>query len=157
VAFSPDGTRLAAVGGNEIVTVWDVATGEEFLALKGHTPGRPIWSVAFSRDGASVVSSDVDGRQLAWDARTGKLLPEVPCSPAGEDAARSADGRYFAWIDGTVIRLLDLHLSDEELLYRRRVTDHDPDWHAAEAERFAKSGDEFAAAFHRQRASTRPE
>jgi WD40 repeat protein len=157
VAFSPDSTRLASGdgGGGGTVMVWDARTGEKVLALKGHTLGRPIWSVAFTRDGASVVSSDVDGRQLAWDARTGRPLANVPRSLADEDPARSADGRYFAWIDGNVIRLMDLHLSKEELVYRRRLTRHDPDWHAAEAGRLERSGDRFAAGFHRRLVSRR--
>jgi hypothetical protein len=165
MAFSPDGTRLASASGVPpgVVTdrpgevkVWDARTGQELRTLRGHTNG--VSSVAFSPDGARLVSTDKWGEQLAWDARTGERLPEVPRLPARPDPARSPDGRTFAWRDGPVIRLIDLHLSEDELVSRRRVTRPDPAWHAAEGQRFAQAGDWFAAAFHlRQRLQAPPD
>ncbi len=37
VAFSPDGKRLASASQDGTVKVWDAATGQEILTLKGHT------------------------------------------------------------------------------------------------------------------------
>jgi WD40 repeat protein len=148
VAFSPDGARLASGSADKIVRVWDTRTGEERLTIRGHTGA--VNSVAFSPDGARLISTDARGNQFAWDVHTGEQVPTVPVLPAGPDPARSPDGRTFAGIDGSVIRLIDLRLSEDELVYRRWVTRPDPEWHAAEAQRFAQAGDWFAAAFHFQ-------
>jgi WD40 repeat protein len=48
VAFTTDGISLATAGGDNIVRIWDVATGNEVRQLTRHT--QPIVSLAFSRD-----------------------------------------------------------------------------------------------------------
>ena len=66
LAFSPDGQRLAAAAGNNIVQVWDVTTGDEALVLHGHTD--TVASVAFSPDGWRLASAGGDGTVRLWDA-----------------------------------------------------------------------------------------
>ena len=39
VAFSPDGKRIVSGSGDKTLKVWDAASGQETLTLKGHTAG----------------------------------------------------------------------------------------------------------------------
>jgi len=49
------------------VKVWDVASGQETLTLKGHRG--PVLSVAFTSDGRRLVSGSDDETVRIWDAR----------------------------------------------------------------------------------------
>jgi WD40 repeat protein len=58
VAFSPDGRILASGGGDRVVKLWDVETGQEIASLAGHEGF--IASLAFSPDGRTVVTGGQD-------------------------------------------------------------------------------------------------
>ena len=53
--------------------VWDAATGQETLTLKGHTSA--VMGLAFSPDGKRLASGARDGALKIWDATP---LPEKP-------------------------------------------------------------------------------
>src|SRR5262249_48044376 len=74
VAFSPDGKTLASVGGGYDaqnkplpgeVKLWDLTTGAEGAALKGHNGW--VTSVTFSPDGNTLASGSRDGTVKLWD------------------------------------------------------------------------------------------
>ena len=67
VAFSPDGSRLAS-GSDEIVRIWNTATGELEDELEGHTGW--VESVVFSHNGRFIVSGSRDMTIRIWNAST---------------------------------------------------------------------------------------
>jgi WD40 repeat protein len=73
LSFSPNGKRVASGGRDGTVKVWDVATGQETLTLKGHTVR--VSGLAFSPDGHRLISAAWDGTVRIWDATP---LPEKP-------------------------------------------------------------------------------
>ena len=101
MAFSPDGKRLASASLDRTVKVWDAATGQETLTLKGHTG----WSlsVAFSPDGKRLASASGDRTVKVWDAATGQetltlkghtgVVRSVAFSPDGKRLASAESGR----------------------------------------------------------------
>jgi hypothetical protein len=64
VAFSPDGRRVVTATGNT-ARIWDVGSGVEVVALKGHKSN--VWSAAFSADGTRVVTASSDNTVRVWD------------------------------------------------------------------------------------------
>ena len=64
-AFSPDGTRVATVGGNQSVHVFSADDGRELMTLAGH--GGFVFRVAFSPDGGQVVTVSNDATVRVWD------------------------------------------------------------------------------------------
>lgn len=75
LAASPDGTQVAAAGLGGSVTLWDAASLRLRHTLEG--PGLPVWSVAWSTDGASLWTGGTDRRVRRWNATTGRPMGPV--------------------------------------------------------------------------------
>ena len=71
MAFSPDGQRLASASCDETVKVWDAATGQEILTLKGHTGAGLQRGVQPRRPAARLRQLRI-GTVKVWDAATGQ-------------------------------------------------------------------------------------
>jgi WD40 repeat protein len=72
LAFSPDGTRLAAAADCRDVRVWSTETGEAVCRSIDHQG--PVKSLAFSPDGSKIATGSTDDAVRLLDACTGKLL-----------------------------------------------------------------------------------
>ncbi|HEV3262481.1 MAG TPA: serine/threonine-protein kinase [Gemmataceae bacterium] len=90
VAFSPDGKRLAAVGGDRTVKVWEMPG--PFL-LEGHA--RQVKAVAFSPDGKRLASAG--GGQFPVLGEPGLGLEGVVHAMVGEMANASGSGELIIW------------------------------------------------------------
>jgi WD40 repeat protein len=111
LTWSPDGSLVATAGGKDnTARVWDAGTGEELLLFDLHADW--IWSIDWSPDGASVVTSSKDGTAMVWDAVTGEVslvleghtgwIRMVRWSPDGSQiATASEDGTVRIWDTGS--------------------------------------------------------
>jgi cytochrome c len=79
LALAPGGRRLAAAGLLGAVTLYDPKTLGVAATLVG--PGLPVWSLAFSADGATLYSGGADRLVRRWDAATGRPLDSIVPEP----------------------------------------------------------------------------
>src|SRR5215213_586703 len=104
------------------VQLWDVTTGREIAAIKGH--GRGVSKVAFSRDGKMLASGGTDNTIKIWDVATqGELrtlaghtagIESMDFSPDGRLLASAGDdGSTFLWDTKTGEHLLTLISLDD--------------------------------------------
>lgn len=77
--WSPDGTRILGIGGNQElgvainpIIVWDATTGEELLNISQHT--EQIWDASWSPDGSRFATGSSDDTTRIWNAETGEEL-----------------------------------------------------------------------------------
>jgi RNA polymerase sigma factor (sigma-70 family) len=130
VTFSPDGKTLATASHEDkVITLWNVVTGKERGAFRGHTDKHRIISVAFSPDKKTVASAsvfhkggEVNSEVKLWDAKTrqeitivhqannepaltGAIIRGLAFSPDGKALAMAAHDRK--------IRLWDLAKKEE--------------------------------------------
>ncbi len=82
MAFSPDGTRLAAGCRDNTVRLVDVASRQEVAELRGHTDY--VHAVAWSPDGTRLVSGSGDFTVRIWDS----LSPADRAKRAAADRAK---------------------------------------------------------------------
>lgn len=110
LAFSPDGTVLAGVGGDDLVRLWDLSTARATsgIALSGHSSS--VVAVAFSPDGSALASGGFDKTVRIWDASTGAATAELRGHTDWvRTVAFNTDGRVLASAgDDRVIRLWEV-------------------------------------------------
>src|SRR5580692_10702638 len=100
VAFSPDGTLLAAAYGDGYVRLWNRVTGQLVGAPLSADPEGSVFEMAFSPDGKLLAIGDEHGYVRLWDPATGQVVG-APL-PADTGPVGGVDGLAFS-PDGTLL------------------------------------------------------
>jgi WD40 repeat protein len=97
LAFTPDGSVLAAVGGNgnAAIQLYDVVSGQSLGVLEGHT--NIIWGAAFSTDGQLLATVSSDKTAKIWDWRNKTLIKSLDFPGEMVSVSFSPDGQSVAF------------------------------------------------------------
>ena len=95
IAYSPDGKLMASGSSDNMVRLWEVATGKELQRHKGHNSN--VNSVAYSPDGKLLASGSSDNTVRLWEVSTGKELQRLEGHNSDVNSvAYSPDGKHLA-------------------------------------------------------------
>ncbi len=98
IVFSPDGKAVATVGCDGYANVWnstDLSIMNYHHVTSPHRPLRPVYDLAFSADGARIVTGDVAGLIRVWDRSSFALRSEF-----GGEQQHTADIQSVAFLAG---------------------------------------------------------
>ncbi|MBK8252040.1 MAG: WD40 repeat domain-containing protein [Polyangiaceae bacterium] len=106
IVMSPADRRVMAVGtlgGNVIVR--EVESGDK---VGGIDLKEPVFSIAFSPDGAKMAVGAADSGVRVFESKTGKLVCTLEAAPSNPmDLAYSADGKRIAAAGSTAVYVAD--------------------------------------------------
>ena len=103
LCWHPDGNRLAVVGTDADIEMWNVAYGRKVATLRGHIP--EVTTLSFHRDGGLLVSGGWDGTVRLWEPASGREVMQIPFVGRLQF---SADGRWLGVIQQGRTQLLEV-------------------------------------------------
>jgi WD40 repeat protein len=100
VAFSPDRKNIASAGADNLVKLWDVATGANSADLRGHQSR--LFAVAFRPDGKALATGSLDDTIRLWDVASRANAGTIAAGSKGVEAlAFRPDGKVLPRRDAT--------------------------------------------------------
>lgn len=113
VAYDPAGGRLATVGDDATVRLWDAANRNR---LGKFIHDRGVLSVAFNPDGRTLATGSADAAARLWDAATGTRLLRVRHDNKVTSVTFSPDGSLLATASwDTTARIWDARSGEQRL------------------------------------------
>ena len=98
IAFTADGSRVATASADRTARVWDAASGQELLAMRGHSAA--LVAVAFGPE-SSITTTSQDGSARVWDAAVTRHTTRASAMALSADekylAVASHDGAMRVW------------------------------------------------------------
>ncbi|GAO18082.1 uncharacterized protein UV8b_07333 [Ustilaginoidea virens] len=73
-AYSPDGSRLATVGGDKIIRLYDGTTGQHERDVGEGEHKGSIYALSWSHDGNKFATASADRTVRLWDAQAGAVI-----------------------------------------------------------------------------------
>jgi WD40 repeat protein len=110
VSFSPDGNKLATVGGDSLLKIWDIRSGKEIFTAKAHEtkPGEALGinAVAWAHKKPLIATGGVDNNVCLWDAQEHKVLLTLRGRKQPINAVTfSTDDKLLASVSGESYRM----------------------------------------------------
>src|SRR5262249_40308695 len=96
LTFNREGTLLVSGGEDEVIHVWNLASGKERYQLLGHN--KAITGLALAPDEKTLASTSLDGTARIWllDKEKGMELESLPAGP-GFAVAGTRERPLFAY------------------------------------------------------------
>ncbi|MCA9216180.1 MAG: protein kinase [Planctomycetales bacterium] len=106
IAWSPDDQRLAVVGSENQIKIWNPFSPELLVTLKGHV--KEIQGLDWSPDGKQIISASRDKTIRVWNANTGDEIRLVQLDVEIDQMSLAPNGKQIAIAREKNIRIFQL-------------------------------------------------